>query len=75
MSNVVDAMNFVFSMFGYYVNFVFEAELIPGAGGVSLGWMFVCSSIFAILIRYAVAIPRINMPSLKRDSKDRKEDE
>lgn len=70
---VNDALNFVFALLNYFVNFVFNAEVIPGV--VTLGWLFVCTTIFTILLRYAVAIPRVAINSMKNNSRERKEDE
>ncbi len=59
-----DALNIFFQIYQQFMNTVFNSLYIehpidglPGTGGVTIGWVFICIIIMSILIRNILAVP------------------
>lgn len=65
-----EALGYIYSIFGQFVNFVFDSMLI--APGVSVGWVAVALLIFGILVRSILNVPRSISIKDKSNSRPRK---
>lgn len=60
------ALESVYYIFDKFIEFVFSVYLF---NGVSIGMLLVGATIFTILLRYLLAVPKINVPVRMRKEK------
>lgn len=64
-----DALNLIYTIYQSFVNWVFSVQMFPN---VTLGNFFIAIFVFAVLLNFLVAIPRIKVGVhvVKKDSSD-----